>query len=117
VPQEHKAVFPGDCILFRFDFIAAYFPEHPASNADDMIVVLVPEIVLVAHRPVAELDGPRNAGFGDKLQGPVNRGNPDLRVFFMNQLDQLIGGDVVFASKENVQDVIPPRAAADPFTV
>ncbi len=110
-------MFPGDCVLLGFYFVAAYFPEHPASNADDMIVMLVPEIVFVPYRPVAEFYGPRNARFGDKLQGPVNRGNPDLRVFFMNEFNQLIGGYMVFTFKKNIQDIIAPRAAADPFTV
>ena len=61
-----------------------------------MVMVLVPVIVFVPNRPVAEFDGSGDTRVDDEFKCAVDGGNTDFRKFFMDKFDELIDREVLF---------------------
>lgn len=103
VRLDRKAVPLGDFLLQPFDVLVFEFHDLPATGADEMVVMpFVGDVVVL--RLGAEVLGPRQAGFAEEIERPVDGGQADVRVLFGEHPVHLLGSDV-FHLEEDFKDL------------
>ena len=84
-----------------------------AALADEMEMTRVTIGVFEAESALAKVDFPRDARVDHPVQGAVNGRAADPAVLRANEIDELVGSEVSFLTKEHVHDEIAfARAAA-----
>jgi hypothetical protein len=102
VGLDGKAISGGDLFLQLFDFTVFKFGNLSATRAYQVVVVaFVGHIVVLRLR--AEMPGLRDACVAKQVQGPINRGQPKVRIGLGELMVHGLGRDV-FLSKEGGED-------------
>ena len=77
-----------------------------ACRADEMKVPWMMIRRLEAGPPFAEVDLTGEAGIHHPLQRSIHRRATDLRIFAVNEIREIIGGEMTFLPDENVQNAV-----------
>jgi len=102
VSGNSEAVPGRDFFLELFDLAVFEFHDLAAVGADQMVVVaLVGNVVVLGLR--AEMPGLCQTCFAKKVEGAVDGGEPQMRVFLRQLVVHRFGSDV-FLLEERVED-------------
>ena len=102
VSRNSEAVPGRDFFLEFFDLAVFKLHDFAAVGANQMVVVtLVGNVVILRLR--AEMPGLRQSGFAKQVEGTVDGGEPQMRVFLRQLVIHLFGGDV-FLLEEGVKN-------------
>jgi hypothetical protein len=113
--QDLEAVTLGDPFLQRFEGVILELNNLSAFKADQMIMMGFRRNRFIPGLSVIELPLGGQAEAGEKLQGPVYRGIPDLRVFLrdlgMNLREVTVSGGV----EKHPENLFPLPGRFQPF--
>ena len=99
-------VFASDFLLELSHFLRKEFHGTAATGADHVMVAAAIVLMLVARDTVVEGDFGGESALGEKLQGTVDRGVTDTRIFFLHQTVQLVGGEVVARFQKSAENCV-----------
>jgi hypothetical protein len=91
-----KAMSFRDLALEFFDRPAGKLHNDTTHRADHVVVVVVLESVLESSQTILELDGLRQFGVAEKLQGSINRCSSDLGMSTLNDLVEIVNRRMSF---------------------
>lgn len=93
VSRDGEAVSSRDFFLELFDLAVFKLHDLAAVGANQMVVMtLVGNVVILRLR--AEMPGLCQTGFAKQVEGTVDGGKPQVRVFLRQLVIHLFGGDV-----------------------
>ena len=103
-----------------FEFGAVDLFEFPTLNADEMVMVLVFVIVLVAQHTIAEINLPAQTRLGHELDGPGYRGIAYPLTPLSDKVVQFLHGNMPLSGQKYINDLIsllrmPQSSAGDEF--
>lgn len=99
---DGEAVGRGDFFLEAFNVAIGEFHDLAAAGANEMVVMaFVGDVVIL--RLCAEVPRLREAGFAKQIQRAIDRGQPQMRIFFGELVIHLLGRDV-FLFQKRVED-------------
>jgi len=78
--------------------------DRSAFHADEVVVMAVPVGMLVLSRSVVRTGAPREARFGEELDGAKHGRLADARVDAPYRCNELVGGDVALGIQEGAED-------------
>lgn len=94
VSRNGEAVSGGDFLLELFDLAVFKLHDLAAVGANQMVVMtLVGNVVILRLR--AEMPGLRQPGFAKQVEGTVDGGEPQMRIFLRQLVVHRFGGDVL----------------------
>lgn len=111
VVRQIKVMFGGDGVLNGFEFSGIEFDSLAAFGADQMIVMRMLVIVLVARAPVAETHFTREARIGKQFERAIDGRLSDVRVFLLYEPVEIFARQMLFGAQENVEYKIALRSA------
>ena len=100
--ENLEVVARGDLVLGGFDHRALEFDDPATTDANQVIVVFLRD--LVARDAVIEVMLAGDAGLAKELQGPVDGGVPDARKILPDELVEILAGDVPSGVEKLVYD-------------
>ena len=71
-----------------------------------MVVTRMAERLLEPRPSLSEIDFPRDAGANHPLQRPIDGRAADPRIFFANEIAQVIRAQMPFLAQEDTQDAV-----------
>ena len=102
---NHEAVLGGHLFLQPLDFAILEFDNGPAAGTDKVVVMpFVGDVVVL--RLGTEMPGLGDSGFTEEIEGAVDGGQSQMRVFLGELMIHRLGRDV-FLSKKCRQDQLP----------
>src|SRR5262245_3350931 len=105
-----KPVLLGDLVLFVLDHLAVKLDQCIALGADQMVVMLMVVVVLVACATISQTLFARQPAFMKQLQCAIDGREPDRGVFALDQIIQVFGAQVAFGLKKYFEYQLPlPR--------
>ena len=99
-------ILAADLLLKLIDFLTKELDGAAAIRADHVMMAATVVLVLVASDAVVEGDFARQAALGKKLEGAINSGVANARVFFLNESVKFVGRKMVPCLKECAQDCV-----------
>lgn len=98
VGSDRKAVSGCDFFLKALNIAVFELHDLSTAGADEMVMVaLVGHIVILSLG--AEMSGLGQTGFAEKIERPVDGGEPQVRIFARQLVVQLFSGDVLLLEK------------------
>jgi hypothetical protein len=98
VGLDDKAILGGDLFLQAFDLTIFELHNSSTAGADEVVVMaLMGDIVVLRLR--AEMPGLGDSGFAEQVQGAVNGGQSQVRVFFGELVIHRLRRDVFLPKK------------------
>jgi hypothetical protein len=110
-----KTMPAGDFVLQLFDLGIFEFDDQTATAADQVVVMLLAEHQFETALPVTEIPFGGNAAFGEQLEGPMDRGIADVRIFTAHLQVELFSGQMRGLLKKFLQDDHPLVGIFQPF--
>jgi hypothetical protein len=107
VTSRMKVVLNRDLVLLVLDDFTVELDEQSTISADQMIVMLVIVEVLVPRNSVTEAFLPGKPTLREKLEGPVDGRETDVRKLLLDDLMKFFGTGVSLGLKEDVEDRLP----------
>jgi hypothetical protein len=104
VRLQFEAVSPGDSLLKLLDARLRKLRDLGTLNANEVIVVADAVGQLIASEPIAEPAFAGDPAFREKLEGAIDRGVPDARLFRADPGEQFLDAHVAVGLKERVYD-------------
>ena len=98
--------FVRHLILQSFDLRRNEFDHLAAFGTDHMIVMLVFEVVFVIGLVVAKANFTSEPGFGEQLEGAIDRRVADRRILLLDEPVQIFTGKMILFAEEDLQDQI-----------
>ena len=108
-----EAVLGGNRFLNGFELFGEEFDGLAAIGADQVVVMRVLVVVLVARAPVAEAHGARQSRIGQNLERAIDGGLTDFGVFFLDQPVEVFARQMFFGAEEDIEDEIALRRALE----
>jgi hypothetical protein len=93
-----------DFLLDLADLLREKFDRTAAFGADHVVMAAAVVLVLVPRNAVVKGDFAGQSAFGQQLQGTVDGGVSDGRIFFLYKPVQFFGGKMVAGLKKRAQD-------------
>jgi len=107
VAQWTEAVLGGRSHLNRFQLTAEKLGGASASDADQVVVMLVLIEGFDAPDAVPQLDFLRDSTFEKEIYGAVDSRIPGRGIDLPHSSDQIVDVYMMFRGKENIEDEIP----------
>ena len=114
MPLDGEVVAAGQPLLEALDLGVHDLKDLPAPDADQMVVVVVAEEVLVPGHAVLEGHLAAESALAEEPQGPVDGGESQRGMGPADLPVQLVGGEVVLGPQEGLQDDAPGPAVPEP---
>ncbi len=105
-------VFPHKLSLELLELGTVNLLEPAALYTNEMVMVFVIVLVLVAQGAVSEIDWPAQTRFADKLYRPGHRRVSYPFVLSPDQIIQLLDGHMLFDGKEHIQNIVSLAGAS-----
>src|SRR5947209_448870 len=119
--EDAKAVLrrlepvPGDdCVLNGLQLGGVEFDCSAALGADHVVVVRVFVVVLVARAPVAEAHLAGESRLDQELEGTIDGGVADVRLFRLDEPVEVFARKVLLGAQEHVEDEVALRRPLQP---
>ena len=112
--SNFKLMLRGHGILKRFELSRIELDNLATLRTDHVIVMLVFVVVLVVRAPVAEANLTREAGFGQEFQGAIDSRLTDGRIFFFDELVEILVREMLFGAQKNIQNQVTLRSTLQP---
>jgi hypothetical protein len=113
VSGELKVMPLGKSFLRGLNRLGVYFYKAAALDTNQMVMVAVSIIMLIANDALSKINCPRQTRIANELQGPVHRGYAYAGMFILHQLGELCGRDMPLAAKKGVHDKLTRCAVLD----
>lgn len=115
MPEGGKPLRLGEPLLEPFDFGVAHLDERAAPGADQMVMMIVPDLLFIAGLLVPDFDLLGDARLTEEVKVPVDRGEADLGIFPCYPGMELLGGDMTSCGQKGIKDNIALLCAPEPF--
>jgi hypothetical protein len=115
VALDFKMVLARNVLLKLFYPFILKLYDGPAFRANQVVVVTVRGPVLIAVKTVFKVTLLGKTGFGQKLQGPVHRGETDAGMGFLHASVQFLRAHVFAGIHEYFQDLVPLVRGPEPL--
>ena len=106
VAGGNVTVLASNLLLDFSDFLRKKFDGSAALGADHMVMTAAVVLVLVARDAIVEGDFAGQAATCQKLQRPVDGGEPDARIGFLDQSMQFVGREMFTSLQEGPQNCV-----------
>jgi len=104
MPRRAVVVTPADVLLEFLDFVGEELDRAATVGADHVVMAAAVVLVLVARDAIVESDFAGKVALSEELQGAVDGGVADPRVFLLDQAVELVGGEVLAGFEEGLED-------------
>jgi len=107
VTEGLKPVHHGEPVLELLDLRVPYLDESAAFYADEVVVVLLADLLLIPGLLSAYLDLFGYPGFAKEIQISLDRGESDLRMITGDGFVEFSRSDVSSGRQEDIEDHVP----------
>src|SRR2546425_6621929 len=112
--RDLEAMLCRHRVLDRFEFSRKKLNDAAAFRADHVIVMLMLIVMFVVGATIAKANFTGQAGFSQKLQGPIDSRLPNARVIFLDQSVKVFAGKMRFRAQKDVENQIALGRAFEP---
>ena len=102
-------------VLDGFEFSGVELDDLAALGTDHVIVMLMFVVMLEVRTSITKTNFTRESGFGQDLEGSIDGGLTDGRIFFFNELIKILIRQVLFSAQKNIQDQRALRRTFQPL--
>lgn len=97
----------GDLVLRPLDDFAVEFDQFATAGTDQVIVMLMVVVMLVATTPIAEPLLPCQSALTQKFEGAVDGGVPDRWILLLDQMIEILGTEMALCPEKDQQYELP----------
>lgn len=112
--RRMKIELRGNLILLALNHLAVKFDQFTAGSTDQVIVMLMIEMMLVAAAPVAKPLLPGQSALTEEFQRPIYCRETDSRVLSFDEMIKILGAQMAFRLQKDEQNQLALASLLEP---
>ena len=97
----------GNLILRPLDDLTVELDQFAANCTDEMVVMLVIVMMLIASTPISEALFTRQSALAEELQRPVDGGVPNRWILLLDEMVEILGAEMALCLEKDKQNQLP----------